>query len=201
MPDRSSRLNIRKITLVAVMSALAFVLTLWKIPLPFFPSFLDFEMSEVPELIAALFAGTGAGILTLLVKCLLMTFKSTSGLVGELANFVVGCAFIIPFGLIHSKTGTLRRAAAGAVAGTVSMTAVACVFNYFVLIPAFVAIMNIPLDAIIAMTRETNALVSDLPSLVVFAIAPFNALKAAVFSAAALGVWRGVSAGIERYRK
>jgi len=121
--------------------------------------------------------GPVAGVFIVLVKNLLhfVVNNQTAG-IGELANFVVGISLVIPIGIVYRITRSVKGYFVGSVVGIVSMVVVACVFNYFVLIPAF-ARMFLPMEAIIGMAAAVNDSVVDLWTLVLFAIAPFNILK------------------------
>ena len=97
------RSRTRTIAQVAMLGAVAGVLMNFEVPLPFLaPSFYQLDFSEIPALIGSFAMGAVAGILIELVKILLnfvLTGTSTAG-VGEIANFVIGCALCVPAGII-----------------------------------------------------------------------------------------------------
>lgn len=176
------RMSVSTLTKIATLSGLAFALTFLKINLPVFPEFLDLELSDVPQILAVFSCGTIPALFVLIIKNLLMLLKTSSLGIGVLANFVVGFAYLLPFALIYAKVKSHKGFILGAVAGTVSMTAAACIFNYYVLIPAYTTVLEIPMEAILGMAKEVNKNVTDLGMLIVYAIAPFNILKAILFS-------------------
>lgn len=97
------------------------VLMLFDIPLPFAPTFYKIDFSEVPVLIGAFTMGPVAGALIELVKILLNLLirgTSTAG-VGDLGNFLIGCAMCIPASLIYQKLHSRKGAIIGMVTGTV----------------------------------------------------------------------------------
>ena len=93
----------RKLTVTAIMSAIAFILMMLEFATPITPGFLKFDFSDLPALISAFALGPFWGVATELLKNLLhLPFTGTSG-VGELANFFVGAAMVLPAGLIYRK--------------------------------------------------------------------------------------------------
>ena len=62
--------NKRLIT-ISMLSAIAFVLTFIKFPIPFLPPYLTLDFSDVPSLLATFTFGPVAGIVVALVKNLL----------------------------------------------------------------------------------------------------------------------------------
>lgn len=165
---------------IGLLSAISFMLMFFELQLPIFPSFLKLDLSELPVVIGAMALGPMAGVCIELVKDLLNLTKTTSGGIGEIANFVMGCALVIPIGAVYKKYRTNAGYIAGAVAGTALMIVAGCVLNYYVLIPMYTKFM--PVEAIIEMARIINGAVVDMKTLVLFTIAPFNLLKGACIS-------------------
>ena len=89
-------LSVRNVSLIAMFGAIAAVLMVFEIPLPFLaPSFYGLDISEVPVLIGTFALGPWAGVVMEFVKILvkLILKPTTTGFVGEFANFCVGCAW------------------------------------------------------------------------------------------------------------
>jgi riboflavin transporter FmnP len=147
---------------------------------PFFPSFLKIDASDLPALIGSMAMGPLAGVLIELVKNLLHLLRTSTGGVGEMANFLVGSAFVLPVGIISKKSKNLKGYLMGVSLGAIFMTAAACICNYYILIPLYSAFM--PLEAILEMAKTANSAVVDLKTLIIFAVAPFNLLKAFLVS-------------------
>lgn len=78
--------NKRLIT-ISMLSAIAFVLTFIKFPIPFLPPYLTLDFSDVPSLLATFTFGPVAGIVVALVKNLLNYLFSMGDPVGPFANF------------------------------------------------------------------------------------------------------------------
>ena len=135
------RISTKIIAQIGVLGAIAMVLMLFDIPLPFAPTFYKIDFSEVPVLIGAFTMGPVAGALIELVKILLNLLirgTSTAG-VGDLGNFLIGCAMCIPASLIYQKLHSRKGAIIGMVTGTVFMTIVGCFINAYLLLPAYAA--------------------------------------------------------------
>ena len=137
--NEKNRNKIRTMAQIGMLSAIATVLMLFEIPLPFAPSFYEIGFSEVPILIGSFAMGPLAGAAIELIKILLnfaINGTMTAG-VGEIANFLIGCSLVVPAALIYHKKHTRTGAVAGMAAGTVFMTVVGCFLNAFVLLPAY----------------------------------------------------------------
>ena len=95
-------LNVRNVVLMGMFGAIGAVLMLFEFPLPFIaPSFYGLDLSEIPVLVGTFAMGPVAGAVTEMVKILIkLVLKPTStGFVGEFANFCIGCALVLS--LIH----------------------------------------------------------------------------------------------------
>ena len=93
------RLNTtRTITCIAMFSAIAAVLHIFDFALPIAPSFYKLDLSELPVMICTFYLGPVSGVVCEFLKILLkLLIKGTStAFVGDLANFLVGCSFVLP---------------------------------------------------------------------------------------------------------
>ncbi len=141
--------NIRKLTGTAMLSAIAYILMFLEFPIPFLiPSFIKFDFSELPALIAGFAYGPVSGVLVCLIKNLLHLMNTQTGGVGELANFVLGATFVAVAGIVYKKIHTKKGALIGSLAGAVAMGVVSLFTNYYVVYPIYTNFM--PMEAIIA---------------------------------------------------
>ena len=134
----AERSNLRNLVQIGMLGAVSVVLMMFEIPLFFAPSFYKIDLSEIPVLIGTFAMGPVAGMFIELIKVVLhMLFKgsSTAG-VGDFANFLIGCAMIVPAGLIYQKKKSKKSAVIGMIAGTLFMAFIGCFLNAFVLLPA-----------------------------------------------------------------
>ena len=109
-----------KLAVTAMLAALSAVLMFFEFPLGFIaPSFYEFDFSEVPVLVGTFSMGPIAGVVIEFVKILVkFLIKGTStGGVGELANFLIGCSFILPAGFIYKYKKTRVGAIVGMLTG------------------------------------------------------------------------------------
>lgn len=191
----SSRIGVRTIVQIGMLSAIAIVLMLFEIPLPFAPSFYEIDFSEVPVMVGCFVMGPLAGALIEFVKILLnllINGTQTAG-VGEAANFVIGCALCVPAGIIYRKIHTRKGAIIGMAVGTVIMTIMGCFINAFILLPAYGAAFGMPIDALVGMGTAVNSHITSLSTFVVFAVAPFNLLKGVLVSLIVLIIYKKIS--------
>ncbi len=189
------KLGVRAIVKIGMLAAAAMVLMLFEIPLPFAPSFYEIDFSEVPVMVGCFAMGPFAGAVIELIKILLnfvITGTQTAG-VGELANFVMGCALCVPAGLIYRRNRTRKSALIGMITGTVVMTVLGCVINAFVLLPTYAAAFGMPIDALVEMGTAVNPAITSLTTFVMFAVAPFNLLKGILVSVVVFLIYKKIS--------
>lgn len=177
-------LTTKNMVQIAMLAALATILMLFQMPLPFAPSFYKLDLSEVPILFGTFAMGPVAGVLIELIKILinfLIDGTATAG-IGELANFLMGCALCVPAGIIYRRGKNKKSAVIGLGVGTVSLTVVGCLLNAFVLLPVYATAFYMPIDALVEMGTALNPSITSLTSFVLFAVAPFNLIKGMLVS-------------------
>jgi len=196
----ATRLNfkVRDIAKISLLSAIAFLLMVFlEFPLPLFPAFLKFDLSDLPALVGGFAMGPLTGIIIEFLKNLLhFLFRSTTGGVGNLANFIVGIGFVVPASMVYSANRTKKGALMGMAVGTIAMTLLASLANYYVLIPLYAKVYS--MDAILNMMSQANKAIVDLKTYIVYAVIPFNILKAVVVSVITLLIYKKVSPILRR---
>ena len=183
--DRKAFSSTHYLTYTAIFASLAGVLMFLEIPLFFAPSFYKIDLSEIPILICTFYLGPVAGVAAELVKIMVkLLLKGTStAFVGDFANFVVGCSFVLPASIIYHARPGKRSALVGMLAGTLVMTVFGSAFNAIYLLPKFAALYGMPMEAIIGMGTKINPRITSVGTLVLFAVVPFNLLKGIIDSA------------------
>ena len=180
---------------VGMLSAIAVILMLFEIPLPFAPAFYEIDFSEVPVLVGCFAMGPVAGVLIELIK-IIMNFiingTITAG-VGEVANFLIGCALVVQAGILYKKHRSRKSAIIGMVTGTLFMTIVGCFLNAFILLPAYAKAFQMPIEALVEMGTAVNGSINSLLTFVMFAVAPFNLLKGVLVSLIVLLIYKKIS--------
>ena len=171
---RKKTLGTREITTIACLAAVASILFLLEIPVVLFYK-LDF--SNLPALLAMFSMGPLAGTLTLAIKSLIGLLHSSSQGVGELADFLMGLAMILPAGLIYQHNKTRRGALIGMAVGGLCATLAGVLSNLYLLIPFYAAVYGMPVEQIIAMGQAIVPSIHTAWEFVLVITAPFNLLK------------------------
>ncbi|NLP16396.1 MAG: ECF transporter S component [Clostridiales bacterium] len=188
-------LSVKSMTIMALLGAISVVLMLFEVPLWFAPPFYELDFSEVPVLIGAFALGPVAGIIIEMLKILLnlvITGTDTAG-VGELANFLIGCSFIVPASMIYYRNKTIKTAIIGMITGTACMVVLGSFMNAFVLLPAYAYFFKMPVDALIEMGTKVNSKIKSMSSFVFYAVIPFNLLKGVAVSLITLVIYKRIS--------
>ena len=146
-------------------------------------------------LIGSFSLGPLAGILIEFIKILinLLLNGTDTFFVGELANFLMGCAFVLPAAILYQRKKTLKRALFGLGVATLSLVLIGALCNYFLMIPAYVYLAGYPMDAIIGMGAAVNPAIKDLSSLILIAVVPFNFIKGVLCSVLTILLYKRVS--------
>ncbi|MDQ0360648.1 ECF transporter S component [Breznakia pachnodae] len=177
---------------IAFMAAVAAVVMTFKFATPFAPPFYTIDFSEVIVLLAGFALGPVPAIAVEALKILLnllLNGTSTMG-IGEVANFLMGCSFVVTASVIYHKNKTRKQALIGMGVGVVALCVVASLMNYFVLLPAYAYFFHIPMDALIAQSPIT---VDNIFTFILIAVVPFNILKGVVSSTAVFLVYKKVT--------
>ena len=196
------RNKVRMMAQIGMLSAIAVVLMLFEIPLPFAPAFYEIDFSEVPVLIGCFAMGPLAGAAIEFLKILLnfaINGTTTAG-VGEIANFLIGCSLVVPAALIYRWKRTRTGAIIGMITGTVFMTVVGCFLNAFVLLPTYAVAFGMPIDGLVQMGTAVNSAITSLTTFVLFAVAPFNLLKGTLVSLIVFLIYKKISPVFKMYR-
>lgn len=193
--DRERVLSTRKVAVCGMFAAISAVLMVLEVPVPFAPPFYGLDLSELPILIGTFAFGPVAGVLIEFCKIVLkIFFKPTStAFVGELANFVVGCSFILPASAVYLLHKTRKNAVIGVIAGTLCMTVFGTAFNAVYLLPKFAQLFDMPLDAIVSMGTAVNPSIRSVVTLVILAVAPLNLLKGGLVSVITMLIYKKIS--------
>ena len=159
---KRSLLTTRQPSTVAILAAIAAVLFMIEIPVVLF---YKLDLSSLPVLLGAFSMGPVPGTLVLLVKALLGLLHSTSQGVGELADFIMGFAMLLPASLIYQRVKSRKGAIVGMAAGTIVATIVGVLTNYYLMIPFYGAAYGMPVEAIVGMGQAIVPAVAALGSL------------------------------------
>ena len=192
---KNQKNKVRMITQIGMLGAIAVVLMLFEIPLPFAPAFYEIDFSEVPVLIGCFAMGPLAGVAIEFIKIMLnfaINGTVTAG-VGELANFVIGCAFVLPAAIIYKKKRTRKGAIIGMTVGILFMTFAGCFINAYVMLPTYAKAFGMPIEALVGMGTAINPKIDSLMTFVMFAVVPFNLLKGVLVSVIVFLIYKKIS--------
>ncbi len=186
----------RKLVEIGMLGAIATVLMLFEVPLPFIaPPFYEIDLSEVPVLVGAFSLGPLAGAAIELVKILLnLLINSTAtAFVGEIGNYFLGCSFIIPAAIIYQRHKSKKMAVISMIVGTLTMTVFGVFLNAYVLLPTYATAFGMPIDVIVGMGTKINGAITNVMTFVLIAVAPFNIIKGTVVSVITLLIYKHIS--------
>lgn len=194
--ERRDMSKLRMMVQIAMLAGVATVLMLLDFPLPFLaPTFYEMDFSEVPVLIGAFAMGPLAGAAIELIKILLnfvLNGTMTAG-VGELANFLMGCALVMPAGFIYRMHKDKKHAMIGMGAGILCMAIASAILNGFFLLPAYGAAFGMPVDAFVEMGSAIIPFVDSLLTFCLICVVPFNLVKGIVVSLVTLVLYKHIS--------
>ena len=178
---------------VAVLAAVARVVMLLEFPLPFFPPFLKLDFSDLVPLIGSLAMGPLAGVLVEFFKCLIHLLNTTTGGVGDIANFIVGAAYVWAAGMYYRSHKTKRGAMIGLCLGSLTMIVAGAVVNYFITIPLYGLVMGWSEEMIVGMGSDLIPVIHDKFTLILFAFCPFNLIKSIILTILAIPLYKPIS--------
>lgn len=174
-----SNLSVQYMTRIAILGALSAVLFPLEIPIV---AFYKLDFGTLPALLGAFSMGPLPGLAILLIKDLSRLAYSSSMCVGELADFIMSAAFILPASLIYRKHKTRKTALAGMAVGTLCMIVVSVLVNWKMMIPFYMTAFHMDMEAIIGMAQKALPFVDTEWKVLLYVTAPFNLLKGFVLS-------------------
>jgi riboflavin transporter FmnP len=188
-------LNNKTMAKIAILSAVAFVVMYVDFPIPIAPPFYKIDLSEVVVLIGGFALGPLAAVIIEALKILLhLLFKGTQTMfIGEMANFLIGVALVVPASIIYKKYKTRKSAIVSLLVGTISMCFFGVMLNYILILPAYINIAQFPEEAIIGMGQAIFPSINDMFSFVLYCVLPFNLIKAAIVSLITIVLYKHIS--------
>lgn len=187
------KVNVRKIAMTAILSAVATVLMVISFSLPIIPSFIKLDFSELPALIAAFSMGPVSGVVVCFIKNLVNLAMSTTGGVGELCNFLMGVTFVVPAGLLYKFRKDRWGALWGSLLGAVIMAAMSFPINLYISYPAYTVAYGLTIPQILGMYQAINPAVETLAQALLWFNVPFTFFKAACDVAITFAVYKRIS--------
>lgn len=177
-------LNTKMIAKIAILGAISVIVMLFEVALPFFPPFYKLGLDEVVVMIGGFALGWVPAIIIEALKIvlnLLLNGTMTGG-IGELANFIMGCAFVVPAAVIYQRDKSMKHALIGMLIGVISLVIIGGLVNYYIVLPIYAGVLGYPIDTIIEMGTKLNANITDLKGFVFLMTTPFNLIKGIITS-------------------
>ena len=190
-PAKKPGRGIAWVARVAVLGAVSAVLYYFEVPV--IPPIYKLDLSAVPALIAGFAMGPGASLGVMAVKDLIGLTHSSSMGVGELADFLMSGSMTVVASMIYTKKHTLKGAILGLSLGTIAMGLVGALANYFIMIPFYVQVMNMPMEVILSLIAKTVPAVDSLWKMILMAVVPFNLLKGVVLSVVTMLLYKRIA--------
>lgn len=191
---KKNKISVKAIATVGVLGAVAAILMYLEFPLTFLiPSFVKFDFSDLPALLASFALGPIAGATVCLIKCVIHIAVSSSAGVGELANFILGCCFVIPAGMIYKRVKTKKSALIGSFSGSAVMAAASLPVNYFITYPFYMKAYSLTEETIVSMYRAILPSVKNLPQALLIFNVPFTLVKGLIVSAIVFFTYKRLS--------
>lgn len=182
--NNTRTLSTRNMVIIAMMSAISLVLMMVDFSVPFAPSFLKMDISDLPAILVTFMMGPVEGIIVAVIKVILkLVVKGTdTAFVGEIFNVVGAASYVLPAALVyHFKKGK-SGAILAMLAGTIVVSVTSIFGNLYVTFPMFSKLYGIPMDAIISMGTAVNSHITNLFTMMLFAVMPFNLFKYGIVS-------------------
>lgn len=184
--------SLRYITVTAVFSAVAAVLMMLSFNVPLMPSFIKFDFSELPVLIASFAIGPLGGAAVALIKNLINLIFTTTGGVGEFSNFILSCIFAVTAGTIYKHHKTRKGAAVAALIGALTMAVAGVFSNYFIIYPLF-SLIGWKSEMVLGLYRAVNPNIRNLWQALFIFNMPFTFIKGMVTFALSLPIYKKLS--------
>lgn len=185
--------NVRKLTVTAMLAAVATVLMFLDFSTPFIPAFVKMDISELPALLASFSLGPVYGVAVCLVKNLFnLIFHGSTGGIGELCNFLLGAAFAGAAGLLYSRSKTRKMAVLASLVGAAVMALVSVPVNYYISYPVYARLFG-GMDNIIAAYQALRPGTDGLLECLVVFNMPFTLVKGLLDAALCFLIYKPLS--------
>lgn len=177
-------LTTKNLTMIAMFSAISAVLMVFEIQLPFSPSFVKFDFSDLPVMLGGFLIGPFAGGIIAFMKILLhfLLNGTTSFFVGDLSNLLLTLSFVLPASFIYQQKKTKKTTIQGLLVSIICTSLLAIIFNLFLIFPLYLKVLNLKMVDLINMIHVVNPLVKDGFTMIVFSLLPFNLFKYSIVS-------------------
>lgn len=189
--------NMIKISLLSMIGAVL-TMEIFQLVIPIFPIFLKLDMGDVPTIVGLLTMGPVAAVIIQILGIVVKTIVAgtSTGGIGELANIIIGISYILPFGIVYTLVKNPKyKFIAGAITGSIAMAVAGALANLFILLPLYANWMG-GMDQVVAFAGVLR--ITDVQSLIVIGIIPFNLVKGAFTSLVGYLVYKSLRPVLHR---
>ena len=181
--------RIKKIVMIAMFSAIAFVTTVLCGYFPKVAGFLSLEVKDAVIVLCSLLLGPLSGFVIAILVPIVESFTiSATGWYGLIMNALSSATFVLVTSTIYKYKRTFYGAIAGLLAGIFSVTAVMLLANLFIT-PLYLRYM-------LSVPATMNTVVEMIPTILL----PFNFIKATLNAALVLLLYKPVSTALKKMR-
>ena len=183
-----TRFSVGVMTRIAILAAAASILFLIEIPIV---AFYKLDLSNIPVLLGAFSMGPVPGLVILAIKSAIGLLHSSSAGIGELADFVMGAALVVPAAIIYHQNKSRKNAIIGMAVGTVCMVIAGVLMNKWVMLPFYMGAYHMDMEKILAYANVAG--VDTEWKLLLMITGPFNLLKGVVLSLVTALIYKPLS--------
>ena len=181
-PQAARRVNVKTITSLSMLTALAYIAMYVSKILPQIAGFLQLEVKDTVICIGGfVFGPLAAAIISIVVALIEMFTVSDTGIIGCIMNVIATVAFCCTASFVYKKMHTKKGAVIGLSLGVLVLAAVMVLWNYLIT-PLY-------------MTGFSR---SDIAAMLVPIFLPFNLLKGALNMALCLVLYKPVVTALRR---
>lgn len=174
----------KNITLIAMLSAISAILMIFEFQLPFSPSFIKFDFSDLPVMLGGFLLGPIAGSIIGILKILLnILLNGTSTMfIGELSNLFLTLTFVLSASIVYLVNKTKQNAIKGLIISVILTSILAIISNIYFIFPLYARVLNMTMSDIVNMVIVVNPLVKDVTTMVIYSLLPFNIVKYSIIA-------------------
>ncbi len=171
--------KIKKISIIAMFSAIGGILMFLDFQLPMFLSFMKMDLSDLPVIIGGFIFGPLDSIIIAVLKILIkLLLKPTSTVyVGEIANLIGSILYSLPASLIYIKFKNKKRAIIGLIIGVIVASVGITICNMIFIFPFYMQLFNITDVIIIGMCNKIFPYIDSMFKVYLLSVLPFNLVK------------------------
>ncbi len=177
-----------KMVTLSLLSAIAYLLMLFEIPiLPMF-GWLKLDFSDIPVLIATFLYGPFSAIIVAFIRSTLHFITSggnIASLIGDSTGFIASVLYMYPVYLFMKKRKSNTNLIVGLLTGTILLTVFMSIANYFIITPFYLNVLGMDFGM-------------SIKAMVLYGIVPFNLMKGTIVGAAFFVVYKSIMPVLER---